>query len=120
MWSAPAVVWAKKSVGAVAAATDLELVAAVDTGRVWGSAAGVDIENDVSAIWAKGADVVVDFTVADALRINLPLYAEHGIHAVVGTTGLSESELSVAADAFAASSPMPSSPPTSPSAPYCS
>ncbi|HEY2214729.1 MAG TPA: dihydrodipicolinate reductase C-terminal domain-containing protein, partial [Acidimicrobiales bacterium] len=76
---------------AVAAAPDLELVAAVD------------IEDDVSAIWEKGADVVVDFSVADAVRENLPRYAEHGIHAVVGTTGLTEAELSAAATAFEAS-----------------
>jgi 4-hydroxy-tetrahydrodipicolinate reductase len=77
---------------AVASAPDLELVAAVD------------IEDDVSALWDSGAEVVVDFTVADAVRVNLPLYAEHGIHAVVGTTGLSEAELSTAAAAFDASS----------------
>ena len=76
---------------AVAAASDLELVAAVD------------LEDDVSALWEHGAEVVVDFTVADAVRVNLPRYAEHGIHAVVGTTGLTQAELSAAAAAFEAS-----------------
>jgi len=42
--------------------------------------------------------------VADALRENLPFYAANGIHAVVGTTGLSESELKDAAKLFSESS----------------
>jgi 4-hydroxy-tetrahydrodipicolinate reductase len=38
-------------------------------------------------------DVIVDFTVAEAARRTLPWCAAHGIHAVVGTTGLDEQDL---------------------------
>ncbi len=88
---------------AVATASDLELVAAVDPIAAGQSVEGLDIEASVEALWEHGAEVVVDFTVAEAVRANLPRYAEHGIHAVVGTTGLSEAELSEAARLFEAS-----------------
>jgi 4-hydroxy-tetrahydrodipicolinate reductase len=39
--------------------------------------------------------------VADAVRVNLPVYAREGIHAVVGTTGLGDAELEAAARLFA-------------------
>jgi 4-hydroxy-tetrahydrodipicolinate reductase len=86
---------------AVAAALDLELVAAVDPGHDGQEIEGHTIEADVAALAARGAEVVVDFSVADALRTNLPFYAGEGIHAVVGTTGLSEAELAAAAELFA-------------------
>jgi 4-hydroxy-tetrahydrodipicolinate reductase len=89
---------------AVAAAPDLKLVAAVDPNAVDTSVEGLVIAASVDTLWEHGAEVVVDFTVADALRANLPLYAEHGIHAVVGTTGLSEAELAEAAGVFEKSS----------------
>jgi len=57
----------------VEAADDLELVAAIDVG------------DDRAA--ALEADVVVDFTVPDAVMDNLAWCAGHGVHAVVGTTG---------------------------------
>jgi len=37
--------------------------------------------------------VIVDFTVLGAARTTLPWLAEHGIHAVVGTTGFSADDL---------------------------
>jgi 4-hydroxy-tetrahydrodipicolinate reductase len=40
----------------------------------------------------SGVEVVVDFTEADAARENLRWCAENGVHAVVGTTGLSEAD----------------------------
>ncbi len=52
--------------------------------------------------WCEdGAEVVVDFSVADAVRTNLAYYAGHGIHAVIGTTGLSDGDLEGAATLFA-------------------
>ncbi len=71
---------------AVRADPDLELVAGVDEG------------DDLDAL--AGAVVVVDFTVAAAARTNLVWLAEHGIHAVVGTTGLVESDLTALRAAF--------------------
>jgi 4-hydroxy-tetrahydrodipicolinate reductase len=86
---------------AVAEASDLELVAAVDPGQDGQMLEGLTVVGDVGELSERGVDVVVDFSVADAVRTNLPFYAEHGLHAVVGTTGLSEAELSAAAQLFA-------------------
>jgi 4-hydroxy-tetrahydrodipicolinate reductase len=89
--------------GAVAAAPDLELVAAVDPGHVGQRIEGVAVAGDVAALGEQGAEVVVDFSVARAARDNLPRYAREGLHAVVGTTGLGEAELCAAAQLFAES-----------------
>ena len=64
---------------AVEAAEDLELVAAVDAG------------DDRSA--ADAAEVVVDFTVPDAVMDNLAWCIDRGISVVVGTTGFTEERL---------------------------
>ena len=80
---------------AVAADPDLELVGAIDphhAGLDVRHATGVDvpdvhIDPDPAALLDAGAQVVVDFTVIDASRQNLAWAAEHGVHAVVGTTG---------------------------------
>ncbi len=88
---------------AVAAAADLELVAAVDPAQVGRPLGGLTVEGDRAALSDRGAEVVVDFTVAEAARDNLGYYAGAGLHAVVGTTGLTEADLARAADLFAAS-----------------
>ncbi len=80
---------------AVAADPDLELVGAIDphhSGLDLRHATGVDvpdlhIDPDPAALLDAKAQVVVDFTVIDASRQNLAWAAEHGVHAVVGTTG---------------------------------
>lgn len=64
---------------AVRAADDLELIAEVDAG------------DDRTA--AEQADVVVDFTRPDVVMDNLAWCIEHGIHAVVGTTGFTDERL---------------------------
>ncbi|MGV9762320.1 4-hydroxy-tetrahydrodipicolinate reductase [Micromonospora tulbaghiae] len=66
---------------AVDSAADLELVAAVDQG------------DDLDALAQAGAEVVVDFTSPDAVMDNLRWCVEHGVHAVVGTTGFTEQRL---------------------------
>jgi 4-hydroxy-tetrahydrodipicolinate reductase len=90
---------------------DLELVAAVDpfhSGIDLRGAARVDsdlqIASDASALVDAGAEVVVDFTVLDAARQNLGFLAEHGIHAVVGTTGFGEEDFERFAATFTQSS----------------
>ncbi|MFC8849334.1 MULTISPECIES: 4-hydroxy-tetrahydrodipicolinate reductase [unclassified Micromonospora] len=65
--------------GAVDAAPDLELVAAIDQGDARSAAAG--------------AEVVVDFTTPDVVMDNLRWCVEQGIHAVVGTTGFTGQRL---------------------------
>jgi 4-hydroxy-tetrahydrodipicolinate reductase len=89
---------------AVTAADDLELVAAVDPHHVGQSIQGVTVAGALDALGEQGTEVVVDFTVAGAARDNLVTYAEEGLHAVVGTTGLTEAELAGAANLFLASS----------------
>lgn len=85
---------------AVAADPALELVAAVDplhSGIDLRRVAEVDSVLQVAAapeaLLDAGTEVVVDFTVADGARTNLAFAAEHGLHAVVGTTGLSDADL---------------------------
>lgn len=50
-----------------------------------------------------GAEVVVDFTVAEAARFNLAALAEAGIHAVVGTSGLNDEDIARLRTQFSAS-----------------
>ena len=85
---------------AVTEQPDLELVAAVDPAHVGADACGRPIVGEVNALSDLGAEVVIDFTVAAAVRHNLPHYATQGIHAVVGTTGLSDDDLARAAKLF--------------------
>jgi len=79
------------SCAAVAAADDLDLVASI--GR----------DDNLDDLVSSGAAVAIDFTRPDVVMANLHFYAEHGIHAVVGTTGFDDSRLdelrSVLADA---------------------
>lgn len=42
---------------------------------------------------SAGAEVAVDFTTPDAVKDNIRFCVEHGIHTVVGTTGLSPDDL---------------------------
>ena len=90
---------------AVTAAPDTELVAAVDPGHVGRDACGRTIVGEVNALSDLGAEVVVDFTVAEAVRHNAPHYAHQGIHAVIGTTGLSADDLAALGALFGGSGP---------------
>ena len=66
---------------AVGEADDMELVAEVDVG------------DSLSAIADAGAQVAVDFTQPDAVMENVRWCVEHGVHAVVGTTGFEDKRL---------------------------
>src|SRR3954452_13253460 len=72
---------------AVAGDADLELVAGVGPGRAGVEVEGVNITADPEAM--ATADVAVDFTAFAAARENARWCAEHGVHAVIGTTGFS-------------------------------
>jgi 4-hydroxy-tetrahydrodipicolinate reductase len=78
---------------AVAAEPGLEFVAAVDPHAAGGTIEGITIASELRAFADAGAEVVVDFTVADAARTTVPWLAMHGIHAVVGTTGLTDEDV---------------------------
>jgi 4-hydroxy-tetrahydrodipicolinate reductase len=66
---------------AVEAAADTTLVAAVD------------VDDRLEGLVEAGAQAVVDFTHPDAVMDNLRFCIDHGIHAVVGTTGFDEERL---------------------------
>ena len=85
---------------AVTEAPDMELVAAVDPAHVGEDACGRAIVGEVNALSDLGAEVVVDFTVAAAVRHNAPHYANQGVHAVIGTSGLSEADVASVAASF--------------------
>ena len=70
-------------VRAVRSESDLELVAAVDAAGHGGHELG-----EVAL-----ADVAVDFTTPDAVMGNLEFCIDHGVHAVVGTTGFTDERL---------------------------
>jgi 4-hydroxy-tetrahydrodipicolinate reductase len=72
----------------VEAAADLELVAAVDAG------------DDRAAV--ADAQVVVDFTVPDAVMDSIAWCVERGIHVVVGTTGFTPERLETVRELTAA------------------
>ncbi len=78
---------------AASEAPDMELVAAVDPAHVGEDAHGKVIVGEVLALADLGAEVVVDFTIAEAVRHNVPHYAQLGVHAVIGTSGLSDADL---------------------------
>lgn len=88
---------------AVAADPALELVAAVDPHAVGQVCNGIEIHGELRALADAHAEVVVDFTVAAASRNTVPWLAMHGIHAVVGTTGLNEDDLAAFRTAFSGS-----------------
>ena len=66
---------------AVEAVDDLELVARID------------VDDDLADLVSAGAEAVVDFTHPDVVMDNLAFCIEHGIHAVVGTTGFDDDRL---------------------------
>jgi 4-hydroxy-tetrahydrodipicolinate reductase len=71
----------KETCRAVEAAADLELVARIDRDGTVADAAKV------------GAQVVVDFTVPDAVMANIEDALAHGLHVVVGTSGFTDERL---------------------------
>lgn len=85
---------------AIAADDGLALVAAVDPNHAGADRYGLTIAHELRAFADAACDVVVDFTVADSVRVSLPWFAMHGVHAVVGTTGLTDDDLDAFRSAF--------------------
>ncbi len=97
---------------AVSEDPDLELVAAVDP-RLAGidlrqvtglDGTGIQVAGDVEALARSEADVAVDFTVADVAVTTMRWCAANGVHSVVGTTGISDVDVSEIEALFGASS----------------
>ncbi len=76
---------------AVDEADDVELVARLDQG------------DELEDLAKAGAQVVVDFTRPEVVMDNLAWCIEHGIHAVVGTTGFDDARLATLRTSLAAS-----------------
>jgi 4-hydroxy-tetrahydrodipicolinate reductase len=85
---------------AVSDAPDMELVAAVDPVHAGTESGEIRLAAGAHQLEVAGAQVAVDFTVLDAARENIRWCAEHGVHAVVGTTGFGEAELAEFAELF--------------------
>jgi 4-hydroxy-tetrahydrodipicolinate reductase len=83
---------------AVAADPELELAAAVDVVEPDLAGIGADgeaasgVRTGTDAVVMAGVDVAVDFTVADSARANARWCAAHGVHAVIGTSGLTDAD----------------------------
>ena len=85
---------------AVDADAGLELVAAVDPSAVGAVRHGITVAAEPKVLADAGAEVAIDFTVAAAARDNLAWCALHGVHAVVGTTGLGDDDLRLLGERF--------------------
>lgn len=82
-------------VKAVSGAEDMELVSVIDVMGEGKSVAGLSVETDLEkALNAKDIDVVVDFTQPDSVFGNVKIALNAGVRPVIGTTGLSEAQLS--------------------------
>lgn len=84
---------------AVLAEDDLELVAAVDPTaagtplRDLGVGSDLVVSGDVEAVATADADVAVDFTTPRAVAGNVAWYLDHGVHGVIGTSGMADDDL---------------------------
>lgn len=78
------------AVKAITDAPDMELVCALGRG------------DDLQKLVDSGADIAVDLTVPDQAPHNAKFCVEHGIHAVIGTTGWDETRLTQLREQLAA------------------
>jgi 4-hydroxy-tetrahydrodipicolinate reductase len=92
---------------AVLDAPGMELVAAVDPlhagidlSQLGVHGTSVQVSAKATALREADAQVAVDFTILDAARQNLAWCADNNVHAVVGTTGFTDQELSELAEQF--------------------
>jgi 4-hydroxy-tetrahydrodipicolinate reductase len=78
---------------AVVADPEMDVVAAIDPKTAGDAVEGVTVMDELSALLDAGAEVAVDFTAPDAVMPTLRWTVGNGIHAVVGTTGISPADL---------------------------
>lgn len=84
---------------AVAREDDLTLVGGVDIiaseeGFTAANGQTTATDTDLSVLLSRSkVDAIIDFTRADAARVNIRTALEHGVHAVVGTTGMEIAEV---------------------------
>ncbi len=70
-----------------------EVCRAVDEAEGLELVARVDADDSLDTLTDAGVEAVVDFTHPDVVMDNLHFCVEHGIHAVVGTTGFDDDRL---------------------------
>lgn len=93
---------------AISEASDLRLVAAIDpsyegidVGEVTGVAGcNFPVSSRAETIVENDVEVMVDFTHVKAARANLEVCAANGIHAVIGTSGFTETDYAEIAKLF--------------------
>ena len=93
---------------AVAEDGELDLVAAVDPGASGGSlwavtgvmAPSLTVAGEVGELERAGVEVAVDFTVAASALANARWCAAHGVHTVIGTSGIGTEMLDELAGCF--------------------
>jgi 4-hydroxy-tetrahydrodipicolinate reductase len=78
---------------AVAAADDLELAAAIDPDHAGTEVAGVEVGASLETLSTERAAVAVDFTLPTSVMANARWCLSHGVHAVIGTTGITPEDL---------------------------
>ncbi len=91
---------------ALSAESDMELVCAVDPAAagkplrelVPEAPGGLLVQESISVLPDTGAEALVDFTMAEAARQNIPRALEMGVHVVAGTTGLRSGDLEAFAE----------------------
>jgi 4-hydroxy-tetrahydrodipicolinate reductase len=79
--------------GAVVADPELRLTGAVDISAGGVVLHGLEVLQSIDLLEADSIDVLVDFTNAEAAVANITWALDNGVHAIVGTTGMSEDEL---------------------------
>ncbi|MGH8995459.1 MAG: 4-hydroxy-tetrahydrodipicolinate reductase [Acidimicrobiales bacterium] len=93
---------------AVQEAEDMELVCAVDPAAAGadlselldGPSPALGVADSVDALSTAKTTVVVDFTIAAGIGERLEWYAAHGVHAVVGTSGIPPAVIEMARELF--------------------
>ena len=73
----------------------LEQAGHPDLGKDYGTILGTDVPNvKISEMLSDSPDVLIDFTTPDSTRHWIDVCKEHHLATIIGTTGLSESDLS--------------------------
>lgn len=88
---------------AVEAEPALRLVAAYDPSHAGETSGGVTVSDDPQTVGE--AEVVVEFTVPDAVMANLARWRELGVHAVVGTSGFDAERIAALREAWGSGPP---------------
>jgi 4-hydroxy-tetrahydrodipicolinate reductase len=86
---------------AVAEADDLALVAAIDRSRIGENVGaligqpklGIPVSDELERLLEAEAEIAIDFTHPDVVMENVGWCIDHGVHLVVGTTGITQEDL---------------------------